>query len=194
MTTLPNVLTVFRLCLVPVFVLLMIEPSESEQIAAAMIFALAAITDLLDGYLARQWDTVSDFGKLLDPVADKVLVMSALVMLVAQRSSTDGSSWVPAWLVVLILAREFWITGLRSFAASRGRVVPAGAGGKLKSVLQMFGIFLLLFTDLSFVAVGDNVWLSTYFWGMNLLILSVGISYYSAMEYSYAILRTETPR
>src|SRR5262249_9731081 len=110
---LPNYLTFFRLALVPVFVVLMLEPSEYMVFLAIIVFVVAAITDYVDGIIARSFGAVSDFGKLLDPLVDKILVMAALVMLVAQRSDVDGTPWVPGWMVVLVMARELWVTGLR---------------------------------------------------------------------------------
>jgi CDP-diacylglycerol--glycerol-3-phosphate 3-phosphatidyltransferase len=105
---------------------------------AAILFALAALTDLLDGYLARKRDQVSLLGKFLDPLADKLLVMASLVWMVPMGRIT-------AWVVVLLLAREISITGLRSIAAGEGLVIAAGEGGKAKTALQMVGILMLLF-------------------------------------------------
>jgi len=146
---LPNWLTFFRLVLIPVFVFVLIEPSRSSLNLAAVIFVFAALTDYADGMLARRYKAITDFGKLFDPLADKILVMAALVMLVSLQDD-NGASFVPAWMVVLILAREFWVTGLRAFAAKDGTVVPAKSGGKVKSALQMISILLILLFDYSF--------------------------------------------
>lgn len=181
----PNWLTFIRLALIPVFVVFLIEPSRNSLNVAAVIFVLAAITDYADGILARRYAAITDFGKLLDPLADKILVMAALVMLVAVRDE-QCRSLVPGWMVVLILAREFWVTGLRAFAAKDGTVVSAKSGGKVKSFLQMVSILALLLNDYSISLFGHRV---TYqFLGLNLLLVSLAFSYISAVDYSISIL------
>ncbi len=182
---LPNWLTFFRLVLIPVFVVVLIEPSRSSLNLAAVIFVFAALTDYADGMLARRYKAITDFGKLFDPLADKILVMAALVMLVSLQDD-NGASFVPAWMVVLILAREFWVTGLRAFAAKDGTVVPAKSGGKVKSALQMISILLILLFDYSFTLWGYQV--TAHFIGLNIMIVSLAFSYLSAVDYSLAIL------
>lgn len=182
---LPNWLTFLRLALIPIFVAFLVEPSRSSLNIAAVIFVFAAITDYADGILARRYAAITDFGKLFDPLADKILVMAALVMLV---SVTDQRcmSFVPGWMVVLILAREFWVTGLRAFAAKDGNVVAAKSGGKVKSFLQMVSILALLLHDYTVTIFGFQV---TYqFLGLNVLLVSLAFSYMSAFEYSLSIL------
>lgn len=182
---LPNWLTFLRLVLIPVFVLLLIEPTRSGLNWAAVIFIFAAITDYADGWFARRYKAITDFGKLFDPLADKILVMAALVMLVGLRDD-QCQSFVPAWMAVLILARELWITGLRAFAARDGAVVAAKAGGKVKSFLQMASILLLLLHDYSFHVAGIRF--TFQFVGLNLLVISLAFSYVSAADYSLMIL------
>jgi CDP-diacylglycerol--glycerol-3-phosphate 3-phosphatidyltransferase len=182
---LPNWLTFLRLILIPVFVVVLIEPTRNSLNVAAVIFVLAAITDYADGWLARRYKAVTDFGKLFDPLADKILVMAALVMLVALRDE-ECRSLVPGWMVVLILARELWITGLRAFAARDGTVVAAKSGGKVKSFLQMVSILALLLHDYSFHVLGFR--LTWQFVGLNLLVASLAFSYVSAVDYSLMIL------
>lgn len=186
--TLPNWLTFLRLVLIPIFVVFLAYPSQSSLNTAAVIFVFAAITDYADGILARRYKAVTDFGKLFDPLADKILVMSALVMLVSVNDQ-QCKPMVPGWMVVLILAREFWVTGLRAFAAADGTVVAAKSGGKVKSFLQMLSIFAILLNDYSFTVLGFSV--SARFIGMNLLLLSLVFSYVSAVEYSVAVLAPE---
>jgi CDP-diacylglycerol--glycerol-3-phosphate 3-phosphatidyltransferase len=182
---LPNWLTFLRLALIPVFVVFLIDPSRASLNIAAIIFVFAAITDYADGILARRYAAITDFGKLFDPLADKILVMAALVMLVSVRDDRCVS-FVPGWMVVLILAREFWVTGLRAFAAKDGNVVAAKAGGKVKSFLQMVSILALLLHDYSFTLFGFEV---TYqFLGLNILLVSLAFSYISAFDYSISIL------
>ncbi|MBX7143828.1 MAG: CDP-diacylglycerol--glycerol-3-phosphate 3-phosphatidyltransferase [Oligoflexia bacterium] len=182
----PNWLTLLRLGLIPLFVILLIDPSPFMLFMATAIFIFAALTDLVDGYLARRFGAESDLGKLLDPLADKILVLAALVMLVAQRSDFDGSPWVPGWLVVLVLAREVWVTGLRGIAASRGMVLAANSAGKLKSGFQMVAIVLLLLHDFQFRFFGISIASQTI--GVNLLLLSVVVSYWGALEYTSLVL------
>jgi CDP-diacylglycerol--glycerol-3-phosphate 3-phosphatidyltransferase len=148
---LPNKLTVLRMALVPVFIVLFhrsmgwrwagdmaeIERSFWPTACAFLVFGIACLTDALDGYIARKRNLITNFGKLMDPLADKVLTMSAFALFVQ-------AGWMPAWLLVVFLAREFAITGLRGVAASEGVVIPAGLSGKLKTILQMSAILLNL--------------------------------------------------
>jgi len=135
---LPNVLTLSRLGLIPVFVALStLEGSPSVAIIIAAVFGLASLTDWLDGYMARRRQQVTDFGKLLDPVADKVLVLAALVVLVEAGRA-------PGWLVILLLAREFAVTALRAVAAMGGQVIPAERLGKLKMGVQTAAVLVLI--------------------------------------------------
>jgi len=141
---LPNVLTAFRILLIPLVLVLMAWSADGEPHAsryamfAALVYSAAAITDFFDGWLARNFGMLSIIGKFMDPVADKVLVCVALVMLIA-------GSKIPAWVVFFILARELVITGLRGVAASAGIVVAASGMGKLKSVLQYTALCILIF-------------------------------------------------
>ena len=181
----PNWLTFLRLVLIPVFVAVLIEPTRNSLNVAAIIFVFAALTDYADGYIARRYKAISDFGKLFDPLADKILVMAALVMLVSLRDD-NCESFVPGWMVTLVLARELWITGLRAFAAKDGTIVAAKSGGKVKSALQMIAILALLLYDYSFSVLGYRV--TAQLIGLNILIVSLAFSYLSAIDYSLAIL------
>lgn len=134
---LPNILTLTRVAAVPVLVVLLLFPGREAGFWAALVFSLAAITDWLDGYLARRWDIVTVLGKFLDPLADKLIVMAALIMLIPMGR-------VPAWAVFLILAREIVVTGLRSIASSEGIVIAASDLGKNKTIFQMVAIIGLL--------------------------------------------------
>ncbi|NMC61932.1 MAG: CDP-diacylglycerol--glycerol-3-phosphate 3-phosphatidyltransferase [SAR324 cluster bacterium] len=185
----PNWLTYIRLGLVPLFVILLLDSTGGTAKAAGVVFIVAAITDFLDGFIARKMGAESDFGKLMDPLVDKMLVLSALIMLVSLRSLESGNSWVPGWMVVLIVVREIWVTGLRGVAASRGVVVPAGIWGKLKSALQMVAIPMVLFYDVEISLLGLN--LTSQVWGLNLLLVSIVCSYIGAYEYTASILFPE---
>lgn len=130
---LPNKLTIGRVIAVPVFIAaFMLE----WYIAAFIIFVAASFTDYLDGHLARKWNLVSNFGKIMDPLADKVLVYSALCLMIP--------TLIPGWMMIIILAREFTVAGMRTVAASEGIVIAAGMSGKIKTVLQMIAVCLLL--------------------------------------------------
>src|SRR5271163_4082821 len=133
----PNLLTMARIVAIPFFVWLLDTPTPIRGFWACIVFTLAAITDLLDGYLARKLGVVSLLGKFLDPLADKLIVMAALVWMVPMGR-------IATWVVVLLLAREISVTGLRSVAASEGVIISAGQEGKTKTALQMIGIVALL--------------------------------------------------
>ena len=135
--TLPNLLTVVRILLVPVIVVALLGETPNGDALAAGVFALAALTDGLDGYFARSRDAVTTFGKLMDPVADKLLIAAALVSLV----SLDR---VAAWVAMVIIAREFAVTVMRAIAAERGVVIDASWMGKVKTVLQIAPVFALI--------------------------------------------------
>ena len=133
----PNRLTLLRIVLIPVFVVFALLRAQWAQYVALVIYILACITDMLDGRIARARNLVTNFGKFADPIADKLLVMSALVVLVA-------SERMPAWVCIVMLAREFIISGLRLVAAGNGRVIAAGKLGKLKTVFQMSATIALM--------------------------------------------------
>jgi CDP-diacylglycerol--glycerol-3-phosphate 3-phosphatidyltransferase len=134
---LPNLLTFARIVAIPLVLVLLDRGGPRDCFWAALLFAGAAITDFLDGYLARKRNLVSVLGKFLDPLADKLIVMATLVWLVPMGR-------IEPWVVVLLLARELAITGLRSIAASEGVVIAAGEEGKAKTALQMIGILMLM--------------------------------------------------
>lgn len=135
----PNLLSMSRILSVPVFIILMLEPSPLRALSAGIVFSLASATDWLDGHLARKWGQVTKIGKLLDPIADKILIMSALVILVEIRSDV-----VHAWIAIVIIAREFAVTGLRAIASSDGIVIPAETVGKYKVGAQITAVLSLL--------------------------------------------------
>ena len=137
---LPNKLTTLRMLLVPVFIIVYLLGYE---IPSLIIFSIASFTDFLDGYLARKYNLISNYGKIMDPLADKLLVTAALVCMVQ-------TGIVPAWMVIVILAREFAITGLRAVAASEGTVIAAAWSGKIKTVTQMIAIIFLLLDNWPF--------------------------------------------
>lgn len=130
---LANKLTLGRIVAVPIIVVLLHFPSKFSSLAAMLVFMAASFTDLVDGIVARRYGQVTNFGKFLDPLADKILVGSSLIMLTA-------NGWVPAWVVVVIIAREITVTGLRAVAIEQGVVIAADRLGKLKTVVQSLAI------------------------------------------------------
>ena len=143
---LPNMLSLFRVILVPVILVFLTLRGQLGYVMglnvgdciAAVVFIIASITDAVDGYIARKRNIVTNLGKFIDPLADKILVIAVLTALVELHR-------VPAWMVVVIISREFIVSGLRMVAASEGVVIAASKGGKLKTVTQIIGIILLLF-------------------------------------------------
>lgn len=143
---LPNMLSLFRVILVPVILVFLTLRGQLGYIMglnvgdciAAVVFIIASITDAVDGYIARKRNIVTNLGKFIDPLADKILVIAVLTALVELHR-------FPAWMVVVIISREFIVSGLRMVAASEGIVIAASKGGKLKTVTQIIGIILLLF-------------------------------------------------
>ena len=145
---LPNRLTLARVIMVPIFVALLSFQNWLCFAIGYAVFAAAAITDYYDGKIARERNLVTNFGKLLDPVADKVLLAAGFVMLMTVQSvaePVERALHVPGWTVVAILAREFVVTGVRSLAASDGVVIAANKFGKAKAVLQMVYVFVFFF-------------------------------------------------
>ncbi len=134
---LPNKLSLLRMALIPVMVLLMYFDNLPCQLAAAAVFGLASYTDYLDGHIARKNHIVTDFGKFIDPVADKLLTLSAFIML-------TRSGLMPHWVVILILTRELCVDGLRMVAVGQGKVIAAGMLGKIKTVSQIVLILWLM--------------------------------------------------
>lgn len=134
---LPNQLTIARVCAIPLFIILLLM---GFRVAATIVFLAAAFTDMLDGKIARKYNLVTNFGKLMDPLADKLLTMAAFVCLVELGD-------IPAWMVIVILGREFIITGMRQVAAAEGIVIAAGWSGKIKTVCQMVAIPLIMLNN-----------------------------------------------
>ena len=137
MWNLPNIVTLIRISMTPVVALLPFIEGYWPKFVAFLVFVTVALTDILDGYLARSRNQVTDLGKLLDPLADKLIVMASLVWMVPMGR-------IPGWIVIVLLAREISVTGLRSVAASEGVVISAGQEGKTKTALQMVGVIAIL--------------------------------------------------
>ncbi|MFC7405307.1 CDP-diacylglycerol--glycerol-3-phosphate 3-phosphatidyltransferase [Georgenia alba] len=174
-----NVLTMIRIVLVPVFIVLFLQDTTAMRVAAAVVFAVAAATDKLDGTLARRRGLVTNFGKLTDPIADKALVISALVLL-----SADGL--LPWWATIVIIVRELGITLLR-FLMVRRAVMAASRGGKLKTVLQIIFILMLLLPWQGFLpnAVVDAILLVAFL----VVLLAVAVTVVTGLDYVVKALR-----
>lgn len=167
---LPNTITVARCLMVPVMVaMLWTRPGLLWSMLACVVFVVAMLSDILDGYLARKWDLQSVMGAFLDPLADKLMVVTVLIMLIPL-------GWVPAWMVVVLEARELAIGGLRQIAVSEGMVIPAGSLGKFKTAYQSTAIGFLLWNYNTFG-------FDTHSVGVLLLGVSILFSLASAAEY-----------
>jgi len=167
----PNLLSMSRILAVPVFIVLMLDPSPLRSLVAGIVFSIASATDWLDGYLARKWGQVTKMGKLLDPIADKILIMAALVVLVEIKSDV-----VHSWMAILIIGREFAVTGLRAIAASDGVVIPAETIGKYKVGAQITAVLSLLLYQYF-----DKDWMTDL--GRIALWVAMVLAVYSAVQY-----------
>lgn len=165
----PNLLTVLRILLVPVLVVALLDGTSNGDLLAAIVFAAASLTDAVDGYLARSRQWVTNFGKLMDPVADKLLIVAALVALV----SLDR---LAAWVAMVIIAREFAVTALRMVATQQGVVIAAGVFGKVKTMLQVAMVFALI------VASGSPAWLDALVYATVVVTVLSGADYFFGLR------------
>jgi CDP-diacylglycerol---glycerol-3-phosphate 3-phosphatidyltransferase len=165
----PNTLTLFRIVAVPIIVLLLMMPNRFTALLAGLIFSVAAITDYFDGYLARRYGLVTNLGKVMDPVADKLLVSCSLIML-------SSLGWMPAWIACIIIGRELAVTGLRNIIAQNKLDLSASSLGKYKTGFQIAAIIPLMFhypaVGLDFQAVG-----MFFLWG------ALGFTIWSGADY-----------
>jgi CDP-diacylglycerol--glycerol-3-phosphate 3-phosphatidyltransferase len=167
----PNVLTILRILLVPVLIVALLDNTPNGDVLAAIVFCVASLTDAIDGYIARSRQAITTFGKLMDPVADKMLVIGALVALV----SLDR---LAGWVAMVIIAREFAVTVLRIGAGKEGVVVAANQFGKVKTVLQVWMVFALI------VAGNDApAWID------GLVYVTVAVTVVSGIDYAFGIRR-----
>lgn len=179
---LPNMLTLGRIFLIPLFVWLTYDADPLNSLWAGLVFAVASITDVIDGYLARKWNLITVVGKFMDPLADKLIAMAALVMMVRLGR-------IAAWVVIVLLARELIVSGLRTIAASEGMVIAAGQEGKWKTSLQLVGIISLCVHYVHPLQVGaTSVPVDYNLVGKVLVYLSGAFSVWSAVVYFRAFL------
>ena len=172
----PNVLTVVRILLVPVLVVALLEKTGGGDLLAAIVFAVASLTDAIDGYLARSRNWVTTFGKLMDPIADKLLIVAALIALVSLGR-------LEAWVAMVIIAREFAVTVLRVAAGTQqGVVISASSLGKLKTAVQVAMVMVLIAVD------GRPLWVSL------LVYVTVAITVLSGADYFFGFRRLSDQR
>jgi len=167
---LPNLITLARIFLIPIFILVYLTPTGSRSLAAAVIFLVASLTDLMDGYLARRWQQITKLGKFLDPIADKFLVLAALILLVDFHR-------VSSWIAIVIIGREVAVTGLRAIAASSGIVIAADEAGKYKMVIQTISIFMLIL-GYKIGHINFQVWGTFLLWISMILAVLSGVQYF----------------
>lgn len=184
MLNLPNVLTLFRIVLVPVLVAALLTKFEGKEYVALGIFLLAAFTDVLDGYLARRQRKITNLGKLLDPAADKILMSAAFISLAELNVA-------PAWMVVVIVAREFAVSALRSFAASERLVIAADFSGKVKTAVHTIAVSVgIIHERLQDLGAPDSTWLlPTVLWASVAISVISGVDYF--IRYGRLILDSE---
>lgn len=193
MLNLPNLLSIFRILLVPPLVVVLLTKFEDKEWWGLGLFLLAAVMDFFDGYLARRRKEVTRLGTLLDPAADKILVSAAFISLVeldarAVAAGLQDHTVVPAWIVVVIICREFAVTALRSFASAEGLVIPAGLSGKIKTIVQIISIALLIIYN----QLGEFRHLAPYsLWAAMLITAYSGIEYF--VRFGKLILKGEVP-
>ncbi len=181
----PNLLTMARIAAIPLLAVLLTSPSKDAGFWSAALFSLAAITDWLDGYLARRMQIVTVFGKFLDPIADKLIVMAALIMILPYDR-------VPAWMVLVILGREIIITGLRGIASSEGIVIAASDLGKFKTIFQLVAIIgLLLHYDYNwFLGIQHPLLVvNMHNAGMFFLWIATLLTVWSGVDYLYKFVK-----
>jgi CDP-diacylglycerol---glycerol-3-phosphate 3-phosphatidyltransferase len=181
--TIPNVLTFIRMATVPLLIYLVVRPGPMAAALATAVFFFATITDFLDGYVARRYGSATDLGKFLDPLADKLIVAAALIML----AIVPRAPRVPLWMVTVLVAREVLVTGLRTWAAARGRIIGADELGKYKMALQAVALHGLLlhytYFHVDFFAAGMFVlWIATI------------VTVWSGIEYFVKILSSVPSR
>jgi CDP-diacylglycerol---glycerol-3-phosphate 3-phosphatidyltransferase len=180
---LPNKITVSRILLIPIFMLFMLvdfnfgtvnllnTDIQTSHLIGGLIFIIASITDWLDGYIARKYELITNMGKFLDPLADKLLVSAAFIILVELGSA-------PSWIIIVIISREFAVTGLRLILAGGGEVVAANQLGKIKTVTQIIAIISLLFNNIYFESIGVP-------FGTIMLYIALFFTVWSGVDYFY---------
>lgn len=166
---LPNRITVLRVLMIPVFLVFLYSPFQWGYLLGCVVFIVASITDIVDGYIARKDNLITDFGKFLDPLADKLLVTAALISLV-------DFGTLPAWVAIIIVSREFIVTGMRLIAATKHIVIAASTWGKLKTISHMVMIIVLLFSPILSIDT-NKIWVQILIYLSTLLTIISGVDY-----------------
>ena len=166
---LPNIITLIRISVVPFLFILLTEPGEFWSLILAILFALASITDMLDGYLARKYNMITTMGKFLDPLADKLIVNTAMILMIPIGR-------IPAWIVAVTIIRDLIVDGIRSIASSEGLYIQASTLGKQKTIAQLFAVTALM---VWYPFLGIN----SYLVGMVLLYIGLLLTIYSGLDY-----------
>jgi CDP-diacylglycerol---glycerol-3-phosphate 3-phosphatidyltransferase len=177
---LPNVLTVLRIMLVPVLVVALLGNTPSGDVLAAVVFALASLTDFVDGYLARARGSITTFGKLMDPLADKLLIVGALLALVSLHR-------LEGWVAMVIIARELAVTVLRMSATQQGVVIQASMFGKVKTCVQIAAILAVIAVH------GSPLWVSLLVYAAVLITVLSGLDYFFGLRRHMQQTRARTP-
>lgn len=172
---LPNVISLLRIAIIPVLFFLLLDPGPAWSLVITALFVLAALTDLLDGYIARRYQIVTSMGKLLDPIADKIVVNAAMIIMIPV-------SRMPAWVVALMVIRDFAVDGLRSIASTDGLIIQASKLGKQKTLCQIFAISALMIHYPLFGANAHTV-------GIVILYVALILSFYSGADYFMKFFR-----
>lgn len=166
---LPNTITMLRIGVIPVLFVLLTNPGAVLSLVIAILFIAAALTDILDGYIARKYGIVTTMGKFLDPIADKMIVNTAMILMIP-------SGRIPAWIVVVIILRDFAVDGIRNIASSEGMVIPASAAGKRKMLCQIFAVSALI---IHHPFIGANA----HMVGMVILYIALVLTVTSGIDY-----------
>ena len=167
---LPNAISLLRIFTAPILILLLISPNKKTNLIAAIVFAVAALTDWLDGYLARKMGVETTFGKFLDPLADKLLIATSLVMLIPMGR-------VPVWMAALIIGREIAVTGLRAVVSRGGVIISASRLGKYKTVFQIVSVIALL-VHYKFLGIDFHIVGTAFLWIALVFTLWSGVDYF----------------
>lgn len=173
---LPNSITMLRLMIVPVLFFLLLSPGPVWSLVITLFFILAALTDLLDGYVARRYQIVTTIGKFLDPIADKLIVNTAMILMIPIGR-------IPAWIVAIIIIRDFTIDGIRAIAQSEGVIIPANKMGKQKTLCQIFAISALMIHY-------PILWADAHSVGMIILYIALVLTVYSGVSYFNEFYKT----
>jgi len=177
--SLPNGITITRIIAIPLIILLLFNIDELYSIITSVLFLLVALTDTLDGYLARRREMVTTLGKFLDPLADKLLIVTSLIALVSTRE-------VPAWMVIVIVGREIAVTGLRGIAVSQEIVISASSLGKYKTVFEVASIFFLILNKVHFSIDFRQIGMGLLWVALILAVIS-GIDYFKKFSKSVIV-------